>query len=141
MKLKEIEGTPEEIGKICTEQNFSLNDYLHDKPKIPIWVILTFPVLFLVGCCILWVSDLSETFQRILFLLNIMFLGVSSISIHLKYKQWTVSFITAFIGLIMLSVSLNLLTPEEAIKTFKEKLESSENNALQHRVLKIAIFS
>ena len=31
MKIKDIEGTPEEIGKICIEQNFSLNEYLHFK--------------------------------------------------------------------------------------------------------------
>ncbi len=128
MKVKEIEGTPEEIGKICEEQNFSLHDYLHDKPKISNWVFFTIGFLFLVSCCILWTVTLTETVQRIIFLSNLSLLGTLTVILHLKYGKWIVTVIAGFFGLIMLSVSLNILTPEEAINTIKEKLIQNRSN-------------
>lgn len=125
MKVKEIEGTPEEIGKICVEQNFSLHDYLHDKPKISNWVFFTICFLFLVSCCTLWTVNLTETVQRIIFLSNLLLLGTLSVVLHLKYGKWIVTIIAGFFGLTMLSVSINLLTPKEAINTIQEKINAN----------------
>jgi hypothetical protein len=127
MKVKEIEGTPEEIGKICHEQNFSLNDYLHDKPKVSNWTFIAIGVFFLVFCCILWTVTLIETVQRIFFLSNLMLLGILTVILHLKYEKWIVTIIAGFFGLMMLSVSLNILTPKEAINTIQEKIHTKQS--------------
>jgi len=123
MKVKDLEGTPEEIGKICEEQNFSFQDYLSDKPKMPKWLILLIGILFLLVCCILWTVNMSESIQRIAFLIELFLLGLVAVLLHLKYNKWIVTLLASFFGLIMLSVSLNFLTPKEAIDTMKEKIE------------------
>lgn len=123
MKVKDLEGTPEEIGKICEEQNFSFHDYLSDKPKIPKWIILLIGIPFLLDCCILWTVNMSESIQRINFLIELFLLGLVAVLLHLKHNKWIVTLLAIFFGLIMLSVSLNFLTPKEAIDTIKEKIE------------------
>jgi hypothetical protein len=87
MKIKDIEGTPEEIGKICIEQNFSLNEYLHDKTKISNLFFLIVSITFLILCSVLWTIKLSETLQRILFLCSLLMIAILSVALHLKFKK------------------------------------------------------
>jgi chromate transport protein ChrA len=125
MKIKDIEGTPEEIGKICIEQNFSLNEYLHDKTKISNLFFLIVSITFLILCSVLWTIKLSETLQRILFLCSLLMIAILSVALHLKFKKLTVTITAGFFGILMLSVSLNILTPKEAINTLKERYNNN----------------
>jgi energy-coupling factor transporter transmembrane protein EcfT len=129
MKIKDIEGTPEEIGKLCSEHDFSLNDYLHDKSNFKKWVVPTLSVVFFVICSILWTVQIPEVLQRILFLFSLLLLGWLIAILQLKYGNTYVSFFATLFGLIMLSVSLNILTPKDAIKTLREKLDTQGTSA------------
>lgn len=122
MKFKEFEGTPEEIGKLCEEQNFNLTEYLRNS-NVKTWVFAIVIAAFLIVCCVLWTVDMSDIFQQIMFLFALLLLGATAVVVHLKYQLWMVTMITGIVGLVMLSVAMNILTPKEAIRALDNKLE------------------
>ena len=120
MKVKDIEGTPKEIGKFCIEHNFSIHEYLEVKPKIKSKVIILVSLLFSVLCIFLYTNNFSVLISTTIFFIEILLICLISILIQLKFQNWISTCIGAVFGLIMFGISIKIFTPKDVIFIIKD---------------------
>lgn len=125
MKFGNFEGSPAELNDICQNLGFKPDDFLNTpsrfQPKI--WALILFAALFALISIVLWtVVDKTTDFYKAMIILNLIFTIILTILVHLRFDKWVIT-IVAFLGsLIILSVSLDYLTPKDAIEEMKDTI-------------------
>jgi len=121
MKIKDIEGSPKEIGEFCEVQNFCIENYLDDKPRPNSWVLIGIVVLFLGSCITQSQLNLSNNAQYIITSINLSLIGVIASVSQLLYSDKIITWIAILFGVIILGISTNILSLNEAIISLFEK--------------------
>jgi len=128
MKIGSFEGTPDELKDVCENHGFTSSDFLTTparfQPKL--WALIVFVVLFTVLSIVLWTGELSSNWNKALIIINLILIIIIAILVHLRFDKWLVSVITFLGGLIVLSVSLDYVTPKDAIEEMKETIMKKE---------------
>jgi len=125
MKIGNVEGSPEEIKGLFENNGLNLAQYVNANPSIDnrkshnIYILISV-IAFLAINCILWIVDCSDTYSKILIISDIAVLGLIVFLIHQRFDKYILSGFIFFIGIIIMSVSLGYLTPEEAVKKMEK---------------------
>jgi succinate-acetate transporter protein len=128
MKIGSFEGTTEEYKDVCENHGFTSSDFLTTparfQPKV--WALIVFVILFTILSILLWTCDLSSNWNKSLIIINLILIIIIAIVVHLRFDKWLISVITFLGGLIVLSVSLDYVTPKDAINEMKETIMKKE---------------
>ncbi|MDA9564284.1 hypothetical protein N9R81_06400 [Flavobacteriales bacterium] len=126
MKIKDIEGSADEIGQLCREQNLCINAYLGVKKETPSWAVLLSFTIYAMVCIIHYymMPLASEEWVTFIFFAAILSFGVLVFIVTKKYEKTGLTLVVAFIGALLLSVSMHILTPVEATKVIQKKADS-----------------
>lgn len=57
-----------------------------------------------------------EATRKILILASFLLGGIGTIMVHMNWKNFVITFVTAITALLVLTISMNIYTPEEAAK-------------------------
>lgn len=129
IKLKDIEGSNEDVVKFINESGLDIGDYLNSarKIKIPFWSIILTSVLFFVTICIIAVLNREyEKFRIILILFSIALAFINLCIVYMAWKNKTITGIIALAEIILFSISLNIYTPKEVVKKIEDKISNSK---------------
>lgn len=129
IKIGDIEGTKDAVLDFIKESGADIPSLL-DVPtsiKIPFWCIVSSAILFMVLVCVIAVVGLSEGAFKILSLLSIATGTILAALIYMAYRSKTLTCIIAFGEVLLLSISLGIYSPKEAIGKIGEKLENIIN--------------
>lgn len=119
IKIKDIEGDSEEVIRLFSSSDCSLSEYLNaNKPiKIPLIAIGILVVVFFIINYVLWILPMEyEATRKILILASFLLGGIGTIMVHMNWKNFVITFVTAITALLVLTISMNIYTPEEAAK-------------------------
>lgn len=119
IKIKDIEGDSEEVIRLFSSSDCSLSEYLNaNKPiKIPLIAIGILVVVVFIINCVLWILPMEyEATRKILILASFLLGGIGTIMAHMNWKNFVITFVTAITALLVLTISMNIYTPEEAAK-------------------------
>ena len=123
MKFGNFEGTPQELKDVCENHGFDPSTFLNTPPRFKpkLWFLVSVVILFTMVSVLIWVLPLSESWLKALTIINLTLTIVSAVVIQLKFNNAWITGISFFGGLLIIAVSLNYITPKEAIKELKEK--------------------
>lgn len=127
MKLdpkKGFKGTPEELKYVCENHNFEPTVFFKNPNnlKLKTWMFIGLIILFIVVSLLIWGVELHELLRMLLILIDFILVFVITSFVHLKYDNSLIT-LFAFIGaVVILSISLGILTPEEAIDDIKKNI-------------------
>lgn len=119
MKVKDLEGEPHEINNLLQQNNFSLSEYLSvkkEKKNVPAFALIIIGVLFFINACLVFIHTFSSPIHDILVLSLLIIAGFSVVIIHHNLENKMVTFLTACVFITIVSVSLGVTTPAQAIK-------------------------
>ncbi len=127
MKLRGIEGTPQEVRDFFELQGKQLADYLQPGEEPPLhwmWIAIPSALYFLALICLIFAPVTSKSVTTLL----IAFGGGSLIwlatSIQLKFKNGTATIVVAVGGFLLILVCASLMNPADvpdAIRKFRPK--------------------
>jgi len=125
MKFGTFEGTPAELNDVCENHGFKPDDFLNTptrfQPKI--WALICFIVVFAVISVLLWtIVDMSQGIYKTLIIINLILTIIITIIVQLRFDKWIVTVVTFLGSLIILSVSLDYVTPKDAIDEMKDTI-------------------
>lgn len=123
MKIKDFEGSPEEINNFFQNNGLDISNYLSinpDKKVDKIWIFILIG-LFIIFNIIICMIEQSNKFYLPITILAIGSIGGLITIIQLNHEKWIVSTIIGVIGLIIMVVSFKILTPKDTIKEVKDK--------------------
>lgn len=126
IKIGDIEGSKDAVLDFIKESGADIPSLLNAPKsiKVPFWSIVCFAMLFMVLIFIIAVANIDENTFKILSLLCIAF-GIVLVSlVYMAYRSKTLASIVAFGEVILLSVSLGIYSPKEAVEKIGEKLEN-----------------
>lgn len=131
IKIKDIEGDAQDVKNILQELNCDLSAYLGAPaaPKnIPVfWIWIIIPVFFILASC-LWIGLFNPAWSKVSILGLFSLCGSISLIIHYNFKNWSLTAIVGFAGLILILLALNVYTPQELAK----KIEKNAVNTYEH---------
>lgn len=132
IKIKDVEGDAEAIHNLFKDSGFDWNKYLiteNEKPKVHIgWLGLSIALFFIMACSI-WNELLSGGWAKVTILGTLVMLAVVVSIIQLNYNNWQISAIAGVAGIFIISIALNIYTPQEAVK----KIEAGTDNLIKDR--------
>lgn len=129
IKLKDIEGSNEDVVKFFNESGLDIGDYINSarKIKIPLWSIILTSVLFFVTICVIAVLNSEyEKLRAILILFSIALAFLNLCIVYMAWKNKTITGIIALAEIILFSISLNIYTPKEVVKKIEDKISNSK---------------
>lgn len=122
MKLRGVEGTPQEIRDLFVNEGLQLADYL-EKPHGPLqkrWLVIP-AVLFGVALLLLVMQPSpSKTTLTLLFLLGSGAIVWLAIAIQVRFESAWATGVAAVGGLLMILVAAGFISPKETIDALKE---------------------
>lgn len=126
IKVGDIEGDKDAVLDFIKLSGADLPRLLNTPKsiKIPFWSIVSSFVTFLVLLCILAVSELYDWVYKVLSILCIADSFVLLGLIYMAYNNKILTGIVAFGEVVLLSVSLGIYSPKEAVEKIGEKLEN-----------------
>ena len=131
IKIKDIEGDAQDVKNILQDLNCDLSTYLGapTAPKmIPaFWIWIIVPVFFILASC-LWIGLFNPAWSKISILGVFTLFGSILVIVHYNFKNWSLTAIVGFAGLILILLALNAYTPQELAK----KIEKSAVDTYGH---------
>ena len=126
IKIGDIEGTKDAVLDFINESGADIPSLLNVpmSVKVPFWSIVCTAVVFMVLVCVIAVVGLSENAFKILSLISIAIGTILSALIYMAYRSKVLASIVAFGEVVLLSISLGIYSPKEAIGKIGEKLEN-----------------
>lgn len=117
IRLKDLEGDSDELAKVFNSAGCSLSDYLNISKKVDIkdWHYWGTVVGFVLVSILVWTAPMEYMVWRKL--LVIMQLAVMAICIcltHMRYKAKMITAIVTFFGTMILLITLDIITPQQA---------------------------
>lgn len=125
MKIKDLEGSPEELNNFFQNNGLNLTDYLNinaEKKANHVWIYVLVP-LFIISNIIICQLEQSHQLFIPTSIITLGFLGGLVAIIQLNYEKSIVSTIVGFAGLLIMVISFKILSPKETIKIVKDKSE------------------
>jgi FtsH-binding integral membrane protein len=125
MKIKDLEGSPEELNNFFHNNGLNLTDYLNinsEKRADKLWIYILVP-LFIICNITICQFEQSHKFFIPITIITLGVLGGLVAIIQLNYEKSIVSTIVAIAGLLIMVVSFKILSPKETIKIVKDKSE------------------
>lgn len=125
-----IEGASDELTKFFKENNCNLSDYLTPQTgnvpeKGQLWPVIVSGILLIANTIIIRLVDLNQTWYTVFSIALFVFYTILLLSTYLRWKLPS-TIIIGFMGAIMLLIALGVMSPEEAAKDIKEKIEKTE---------------
>jgi hypothetical protein len=119
MTIKDIECDPQDLTEIFLPDKLDIYSYL-GAPKpvklIPIfWIWLIVPLFLILASCI-WIGIFNPTWTKVSIIGVFALYSFMLIVVHYNYRNWSLTSIVVFGGLILLLLSLNVYTPQEIAK-------------------------
>lgn len=126
IKIGDIEGTKDAVLDFINESGADIPSLLNVpmSVKVPFWSIVCTAVVFMVLICVIAVVGLSENAFKILSLISIAIGTILAALIYMAYRSKVLASIVAFGEVVLLSISLGIYSPKEAIGKIGEKLEN-----------------
>lgn len=126
IKVGDIEGNKDVVLDFIKVSGADIPRLLNTPKsiKIPFWCIVASFVIFLVLLCILAVSELYDWVYKVLSILCIADSFVLLGLIYMAYNNKILTGIVAFGEVVLLSVSLGIYSPKEAVERIEQKLEN-----------------
>lgn len=126
IKVGDIEGNKDVVLDFIKVSGADIPRLLNTPKsiKIPFWCIIASFVIFLVLLCILAVSELYDWVYKVLSILCIADSFVLLGLIYMAYNNKILTGIVAFGEVVLLSVSLGIYSPKEAVERIEQKLEN-----------------
>lgn len=125
IKVGDIEGNKDVVLDFIKESGADIPRLLNTPKsiKIPFYSIIVVFAIFLTLLCILSVAELYDSVYKILSILCIADSFVLLGLIYMSYNNKILTGIVAFGEVVLLSVSLGIYSPKEAVEKIGEKLE------------------
>lgn len=122
MKFGSFEGSSEELKDIVENHGFKPENFLDNSPRfIPnIWAVYILSGILTILFISLSIFDLNDNLKKAFIIISFVLLIANSSLIHLKFNNWFVTSLIFIGGIIILSLSLNIVTTEQALKELKE---------------------
>lgn len=129
IKVGDIEGNKDAVLDFIKESGADIPSLLNTPKniKVPFWSIVLAFVIFLTLLCILSVSELYDSVYKVLSILCIADSFILLGLIYMSYNNKILTGIVAFGEVVLLSVSLGIYSPKEAVEKIGEKLEEIMN--------------
>ena len=126
IKIGDVEGTKDVVLDFIKESGADIPSLLNVPMsiKVPFWSIVFSAVIFMVLVCVIAVVALSENAFKILSLISIAVGTILAALIYMAYRSKVLASIVAFGEVVLLSISLGIYSPKEAIGKIGEKLEN-----------------
>lgn len=129
IRIGDIEGSKDVVLDFIKESKTDIPSLLNAPKsiKVPFWSIVCFAMLFMFLIFIIAVVNIDENTFKILSLACIAFGVILVALVYMAYRSKTLASIVAFGEVILLSVSLGIYSPKEAVEKIGEKLEKHYN--------------
>jgi hypothetical protein len=127
IKIRDIEGDSEEVIRLFNSADCSLSEYLsaHKPTKIPFKAICGVVFVFFLLNCALWIlSNDYPSVRKVLILASFILGGGGTIMSHMNWKNPVVTTITAITALLVICVSMDVYTPEQAVKKVEQGVQT-----------------
>jgi phosphotransferase system glucose/maltose/N-acetylglucosamine-specific IIC component len=126
IKIGDVEGAKDAVLDFIKESGADIPSLLNVPMsiKVPFWSIVCSAVIFMALVCVIAVVGLSENAFRILSLISIAMGTILAALIYMAYRSKVLASIVAFGEVVLLSISLGIYSPKEAIGKIGEKLEN-----------------
>lgn len=126
IKIGDVEGTKDVVLDFIKESGADIPSLLNVPMsiKVPFWSIVCSAVIFMALVCVIAVVGLSENAFKILSLISIAMGTILATLIYMAYRSKVLASIVAFGEVVLLSISLGIYSPKEAIGKIGEKLEN-----------------
>lgn len=125
IKIGDIEGSKDAVLDFIKESGADIPSLLNTSKdvRIPFWSILISSVVFVAMVIVLAVFTLDETVFKVISLLCISIGIVLACLVYMAYKSKMLTGIVAFGEVVLLSVSLGIYSPKEAVEKIGNKIE------------------
>lgn len=126
IKIGDVEGTKDAVLDFIKESGADIPSLLNVPMsiKVPFWSIVCSAVIFMALVCVIAVVGLSENAFKILSLISIAMGTILAALVYMAYRSKVLASIVAFGEVVLLSISLGIYSPKEAIGKIGEKLEN-----------------
>lgn len=126
IKIRDIEGSQEEVIGFFEKSGLDIGDYLNSAKaiKVPFYSIVCSSVAFLLFACI--ASFTEEGLQTVFIILS---LAAAFTNIGLIYMSWKNKTLTGIIALgeaMIFAIALHVYTPKEVVDKVEHNIESFE---------------
>lgn len=124
LKIKDIEGDAPDVSELFHKNGCSLADYLgtESRKKLSVlWIWVMSAIFFVLASC-LWNDIFNITWTKVS-VLGLFTLGfLITIITHYNYKNWPLTVFTGLAGLVIISIALNVYTPQEMARKIEERV-------------------
>lgn len=129
IKVKDIEGSKEDVVAFFRDGGVDLNSYINSSRKIevPVYYIIGFSIAFIIFLCI--IICLSDEYVKIKAVLSILALACAFINVAFIYMSWKNKTLSSFViiaELILFGLSHSLYTPKDVIDKAEDFIERLE---------------
>lgn len=130
LKIKDLEGTPKDIDELFQKHNCDLSSYIGAEKLVPksnkIWLWLG-GVFHFVLACLLWLDIFPMPVNKILLLGLIVSAIILVFCVYLQFRNLQLAILCFFGTLLIILVTLNVYTPQEAMKKIEETVLNKYN--------------
>jgi len=124
MKIGNIDGTPEEIHNLCINNGIRIEDFLEPSKKLAlIWVIIPSSLFVAFSFTLKCANQFAQPLIWLLIIIELLFAVWLTASIHLRFKNKTVTLICGFIFIVIMGYCANILKLDEAFRLIQNKIE------------------
>lgn len=117
IRLKDLEGDSDEIAKIFNSSGCSLSDYLNISRTVDIkdWHYWGAIVGFFIASLLVWTVPMEfQIWRKLLVIVQLIVMAVCVGLTHMRYKAKLITAISIFFGALIVLITLNVLTPQQA---------------------------
>ena len=125
IKIGDLEGSKGAVLDFIKHSKADIPSLLN-VPKavsVPFWSIICTGVVFMVLVGIISVVSLNEVAFKLLSLVSIAVATILVALVYMAYRSKTLACIIAFGEVVLLSISLGIYSPKEAVQKIENKLE------------------
>jgi apolipoprotein N-acyltransferase len=125
LKIKEMEGTLKDIDELFQKHNCDLSSYIGAEKSVPksikVWLWFC-SVLHFVLASLLWLDIFILPVNKILLLGLIVSAIILIFCVYLQFKNLKLAILCFFGTLLIILVTLNVYTPQEAMEKIEETI-------------------
>lgn len=117
IRLKDLEDDSDAIAKIFNSSGCSLSDYLNISKKVDIkdWHYWSAVIGFVIVSILVWTAPLEYlVWRKILLVVQIATMALCICLTHMRFKAKIITAIATFFGAIIILITLDVFTPQEA---------------------------
>lgn len=127
IKLKDIEGTQEEVLGFFERSGLDIGDYLNSAKiiKVSFWYVVCASVLFIIFSCI--ASCIDNAHIRTIFIILSLACAFANIGfIYMSWKNKTLTGIIALGEMFIFAISLHIYTPKDVVNKIEDRISKYE---------------